>query len=308
MMRAMSRAAQLRKQYSIAVTRRVDGAACVGEGLVPAMQRDKATRHERDLIWLEAEIAFYGVSPAAFLYRQFALEDSEGYLVAAEPPPEYLDCTLQPGQSGRGGLLFALYTDVTPVRLWFDTGLPFDESGAPLMLEVPMGEAPTPAAESWQDRAARGLDQQLSDEHSLAAEGPDVASMLQRVSQDLGLPYKKLANGYMFRLQLPGDRKQNVLMSFGGKDEDGAPLIKFVTLCAPATDSGANHEVFLRANPRLSYGAIGIAKIEGADFYVMTDTQLVETADTEELIKSIRYLARKGDELEHDLTGGQDIR
>ena len=107
----------------------------------------------------------------------------------------------------------------------------------------------------------------------------ETRELMECISRKLGLPYRRLANGYLFQLILDGGRQQNVLMSFSGQDEEGCDLIRFLTICAPADDCVGNHDLFLRMNPRLSYGSIGILPIGQQDFYVLVNTQLAATAE-----------------------------
>jgi hypothetical protein len=293
----------IRRRFTVTVARMLRGQDVVSAGKATDHQRRLNLRSERDLVYIEVEVGWFGEGAEVLLYKQFMLEDSEGFLLGAEPAADYLDAALQPGMRARGGLLFCIYSDLAPSKLWFDTGQSFDDSGDPLLLDIAL-----PAG--GEQRAARheALTRQLDVElgHSNPPQ-TKIESLLGQVSRELGLPYKRLANGYMFRVGLPGGRSQTVLMNCNSV-QAGVPLIRFITLCAPARDGGSNHEVFLRLNATLAHGAIGITDIGQEPFYVVTESQLVATADSEELVTAIRSLASTGDELEARLTGGADVR
>jgi len=267
---------------------------------------------DQELVYFELVVTYLGDGAHSFSVQQFSLEDCEGYLMDAIAPDKPLDCKLASGESGAGGLLFLVYDDIQPVQLWFDTGETYLDTDAPMLIDLAVEKFGARAHdETWKERVALDYDRELEQEAQAGGQLLplfETRELMDAISRKLRRPYRKLANGYMFQLSLPGGRRQSVLMNFTGKDADDSDLIKFLTICAPAGDGALNHDLFLRMNPQLSYGAIGIITIGGKDFYVLTNTQLAATADHEELIKSIVHLARVGDELEDRLTGGQDVR
>lgn len=302
-------ATRIKKNFLFTVLKSRRGEEVVEAGLAAAGVRSRERAQDKDLVHFEVELAYAGDKPQEVHPGQFTLEDSEGYLVEGLACADALRATVRAGGQASGGLLFSIYRDLEPRRLWFDSGQRYADTGDPLLLDVPLAADAPPAEPSWREAAASDYGRQVQAAQASGHVAPltQTEALLAGLSRTLHLPYKKLANGYMFRVPLPGGRRQCVLMSFSGKDEEGSDLIKFLTLCAPADDGGANHEHFLRTNPSLSYGSIGLARIGDHDYYVITHTQLAETADPEELIKSVTYLARRGDELEDSLTGGEDI-
>ncbi len=300
----------VRDWFDVAVLRQIRGLEVVDAGLATDRLRIAEMIRDRDLVYFQLEVIYQGERLHQVLCSELSLMDSEGFIIDSIPPRDTLDVTLEKGQCGIGGVMFSIYDDLKPVKLWLDTGHNHTDSKDSILLEIPLSGVEGRRPVTWQEEAALNLDTQLNAE---TAEGEGVLplfeteALMSAVSKSLGMPHKKISTGYMFRVGLPDSRSQYVMMSFSGKDQDGADLIKFLTLCAPVGE-GAHHEEFLKANPRLSYGGIGVARIETDDFYVVTNTQLVATADLEELVKSVVYLARKGDELENMLTGGGDLR
>ncbi|MBN4049819.1 hypothetical protein JYT84_00165 [bacterium AH-315-M10] len=300
----------VREWFEIRILRQLRGAEVVGQGLASEKTRASELARDRDLIYFELEVTYRGGQLHRVLCGEFTLQDSEGFMVDSASPHDALDVTLEKGQQGLGGVMFGIYGDLQPAGLWLDTGHKFDHGSDAILLEVVVDKDSARRPVTWQEEAALGLERQLQQEVAGDAVLPplfETESLMGAVSRSLGMPYKKLSRGFMFRVELAGGRTQFVMMNFSGRDEEGSDLIKFLTLCAPV-GSGAHNEALLKANPKLSYGGIGIVRIDDEDLYVLTNTQLVDTADLEELTKSVSYLAAKGDELEAMLTGGQDLR
>lgn len=303
------RAHEVRTWFEVELLRRLRGGAVVDADLCEDRQIASAILRDQELIYFELGVTYLGDRLHQVLCSELVLEDSDGYLIEPIPPRDSLDVTLSRAERGVGGVMYLIYPDLEPVKLWLDTGIRFERSSDSIHLEIPI-EPASPRRPAWQETAAIAFEKQLQ---VSARDGGAVLplfeteTLMATVSHALGMPYKRVSKGYLFRASLPEGRSQYVLMSFSGKDADGCDLIKFLTICAPVGD-GASHAEFLRANPKLCYGGIGISRIEEQDFYVITNTQLVATADVEELVKSISYLARKGDELESQLTGGADVR
>jgi len=108
-----------------------------------------------------------------------------------------------------------------------------------------------------------------------------------------------MQSGYLFRVPVGEGRFQKVRLKFGSRDEDGSPLIQIFTLIAPANPD--HYQWILKLNPAFSYGAIGIVKIDGREFFALTNTILEENVDTKAIEKSVRLIAEKGDALEQRL-------
>lgn len=284
------------------------GAGVSGDGLVETRRRARELAEGRDLVHVELEVGYEGPATRPCAWWRFQLEDSEGYLLDPIQPNDAIDDELAAGEIALGGVAFALYRDLAPRRLWFDTGVPYPSSTDPILLDVPLEGLLTeaPPAVSWREEAARAYAALIETEVGQRAPKTETAALLQAVSDKLGLPFRRLRNGYSFRVPLD-DRRQLVLVTFAGADEHGVDLIRFLTICAPATD-GANDRELLRINPRLSHGAVGVVDLGGEAMYVVCDTQLTATADVEELVAIVSYLAWRGDELESKLTGGRDLR
>jgi len=111
--------------------------------------------------------------------------------------------------------------------------------------------------------------------------------------------YVQTQTGYKVEIQLSG-RSQVVELN-GFNDPDGQPMIEFVSnVCETVY---ANDLVYLlRLNLTLPYGAIALKN----DYVVLRATQLVDTADHEELKRLTYYVASQADQLESRAKNGAD--
>jgi hypothetical protein len=123
--------------------------------------------------------------------------------------------------------------------------------------------------------------------------------LVQEVTSGASIKYKAVQAGYLLRVPVGGGRHQKIRLKFNSTDEDGSPTIQIFTLIAPAKPE--HYQWALKLNPSFSYGAIGIVKIDGKEFFALINTLLEENIDTKAIEKSIRLLAEKGDALEQKL-------
>jgi hypothetical protein len=123
--------------------------------------------------------------------------------------------------------------------------------------------------------------------------------LIQAITEDTSIQFRKMKSGYLLRVPVGGSRSQKVRLKFGSTDEDGSPIIQIFTVVAPA--KAEYYQWVLKLNPTFSYGAIGIVKIDGKEFFALTNTLLEEKIDTRAIEKSVRILAEKGDALEQKL-------
>jgi hypothetical protein len=123
--------------------------------------------------------------------------------------------------------------------------------------------------------------------------------LVQAVTEDTPIKFRAMKSGYLLRVPVNGGRFQKVRLKFGSTDEDGSPIIQIFTVVAPA--KAEYYQWVLKLNPTFSYGAIGIVKIDGKEFFALTNTLLEEKVDTTAIEKSVRILAEKGDTLEQKL-------
>jgi len=130
--------------------------------------------------------------------------------------------------------------------------------------------------------------------------------LIQAGTQGLNASVETRKNDrYQVTIRLPDGRSQRIYVVFSAKDSEGKPFVWLYTPCCKADP--AKYEWALKKNLRLPYGAIGIAKIDGENYFVMSNTHLRATVDAEDIAKSLLALATHGDAVEKMLTG-EDVR
>ena len=296
---------KIKKLYQFKVLKLTEGQQVIEEGKCSQWTRRKELKYDKDLIYIYMELEYRGMETKTILYKNFYLEDSEGYLNHAMPPEDYLYKIFDYNSKGKGGMLFSLYRDIRPKRLWFDTKICYQNLNDPILIDIllPISQAKTRTEVLTEEYLAKCYSKQLGDNNQL---NPKPTYKIENMVSDLlnkhGLFFKKTVNGYIVRIKLSTGRKQNIILNFNEKDQ-----ITIGTICAPATNK-KNDRLFLQMNPTLNYGAIGIAKIEKKDYYVITETLAHKILTKEIIYDSIDYIASKGDWLEKKLTGGLDIQ
>jgi hypothetical protein len=319
---------QVKRLYDFKILDLLKGEDVVKHGKCSQWARHKEQKNDKDVIYIQLKVVYKGEESRSILYVQFHLEDAEGYFSDAMPPEDYLEKVLGPGQTVKGGLLFAQYCDVAPCRLWFNTSILYENSANPILLDIalPLPESETRSqifarqdiSRAYRPKSGKPVSQEelalsytqdiasnLSNCHIIPAVATE--NVIKEVSQQCNIPYRKITHGYLLRVFLPGGRKQNVIVNFSGKDEQGGDLVTIGTICAPAREKEHDRSL-LKMNPQMTCGAIGISPIKGEDFYVITKTYPVASFSREVAIAAIRSMAAKGDSLENDLTGGQDVQ
>jgi hypothetical protein len=110
---------QVKQIYRFQITEFFTGEKVVSSGKCSKWARQKELKQEKDLIYIQLKISYLGSEPKSLIFSQFHLEDSEGYFSDAMPPEDYLEATVSFRDETCGGLIFSLYEDITPSRLWF---------------------------------------------------------------------------------------------------------------------------------------------------------------------------------------------
>ncbi len=123
-------------------------------------------------------------------------------------------------------------------------------------------------------------------------------ALVLQVSAKLGCKLDELGNtgAVAITAELPGGRKQRVFLSL---DED---TIRYSTQCSSWLSDATSPNLFktlLSKNYHLKHGFFALNPEGGLE---LVDTQLLETADPEELYVSIVNLATVGDFMERELS------
>lgn len=111
-------------------------------------------------------------------------------------------------------------------------------------------------------------------------------------------------DGYVVEVNLKGSRRQQVyLMPFERKD--GVRLVRIFTYCGVAEPNTL--EWALKANMKLTHGALGLATEDDEGRLVLVDSQKADEATPSGVRSSVKAIAFYGDWIEKKLTGLDDF-
>ncbi|NOY81193.1 MAG: hypothetical protein GXP31_09335 [Kiritimatiellaeota bacterium] len=102
------------------------------------------------------------------------------------------------------------------------------------------------------------------------------------------------------RMPLPGERKQQIIVSFNEKDENGGDIVSIYTECGPA--SPATEAAAHRRNVTVQYGRFAIEQDDGRPRVVMRHSMPRLGVDPERLREVVESMARDADSFEAELT------
>lgn len=129
----------------------------------------------------------------------------------------------------------------------------------------------------------------------------NVTSLLQQIAHQRGWAMVSNHDGSA-KLEIPTEYgRSQVVHVTPGRDPDGRPLV-FVWSVVCQTHSIGDPYYLLRLNADLTYGALAVRDPN----VILVDTQLVQTADHEELMRSVFYVGKFADELEKQVHGAVD--
>ncbi len=136
---------------------------------------------------------------------------------------------------------------------------------------------------------------------ALSSASSNPADLVRRVAQANGWGIEMLSND-LWRITVPLGplRKQQVRVQFDRRDEQGNPMIRFSSLCAPASEEQAM--TFLRYNSQLLYGAFAIEPTEAGEMVGVQANQLAATADPLEVTRTLSAIAWQADQIEQKLS------
>lgn len=129
----------------------------------------------------------------------------------------------------------------------------------------------------------------------------DVTAYIQQVAAQQGWAMVRNHDGSA-KLEIPTEygRSQVVQVS-PGADPDGLPLL-FIWSVVCTTDAIGDPYYLLRLNAELTYGALAVRD----PHVILIETQLVQTADLEELRRALFYVGKFADDLEKQVHGSID--
>ncbi len=129
----------------------------------------------------------------------------------------------------------------------------------------------------------------------------DVTTHLQQIAAQKGWAMVRNHDGSA-KLEIPTEYgRTQVVQVTPGRDPDGRPLV-FIWSVVCSTDAIGDPYYLLRLNAELTYGALAVRD----PHVILVDTQLVQTADAEELMRAVFYVGKFADDLEKQVHGAVD--
>jgi hypothetical protein len=126
----------------------------------------------------------------------------------------------------------------------------------------------------------------------------EVKSLFTPILADLDAEAQLREAYYKLRLTLASGRRQKIYVRTDRQDGAKRPVLSLMTFAQPYT--GQSLAAYLRANLEPGYGAMGLAQHGGKDYVVVSETQLWQTADAQEIETLLVRLAAMGDRLERE--------
>jgi|GEM_PF-6914102 len=160
-------------------------------------------------------------------------------------------------------------------------------------LDPPPGDAetaqPTPpaAAGSRHDLRTRKLDRAI-----------------RLVASQAGFALRTADRRWQVGVRLRGGRRQHVLLALGEKDREGEEMLRFLTVCGPA--SAPHALALLKFNGRSPYCSFAVRTVGKHEAFVATATLPADCADREIIRKTLLSIAHHADALERKILAGRD--
>ena len=127
-----------------------------------------------------------------------------------------------------------------------------------------------------------------------------IEQQIEQVARSNGWAIANSAQGYRMEIPTESGRSQVVEID-GGSDPDGQALVRIWSKVTDIDNVG-DPWYLLGLNAELAYGALALKDRD----IIVTETQLLGTADYEELRRAIYYVAKYADDLERQVHGHLD--
>ncbi len=135
---------------------------------------------------------------------------------------------------------------------------------------------------------------------AVAGDVPEIESLLvQAFTGRDDISWTREGDRYTLRVEFRDGRKQDVTVEPSGQ-ASAEKLLMISSVCGPATPS--YYEQALRLNAAMSHGSVTIRDLAGTPMFFAINTYPRETADPEEVRRSVLELAHRADAIERLLT------
>jgi hypothetical protein len=166
-------------------------------------------------------------------------------------------------------------------------------AGAPLV--PPSQVSPAQGGSTRLDFSAARVPEKIDLEAALRSLGESLGWTVQNADQ----------NQMQIMVPLASSRRQRVFVELDRKDDHGNPVVGIWSACGAINPASAM--TVLRNNDSVVHGAFAMKKLEQGELLVLKSNVLASLTNAPELAKLISSIAWQADEVEHQLSGGQDI-
>ena len=128
----------------------------------------------------------------------------------------------------------------------------------------------------------------------------DLETLMQYITANHGWQMVTDTKGYRVEVPTEPGRSQVVHIN-AGYDPDNHPLLWIWSTVCQTTDVG-DAWYLLKQNAELPYGGFAVR----GDTVVISETQLLSTADPDEMIRAIHYVGHQADTFEKMVHGAND--
>ncbi|MCA9540561.1 MAG: hypothetical protein KC620_16790 [Myxococcales bacterium] len=130
----------------------------------------------------------------------------------------------------------------------------------------------------------------------------NIDMLVQQIASYRGWPMVRTQPG-AFKIEVATTQgRTQVVQIHTGRDPDGRPMAFIWSVICEVSGIGDPYYL-LRLNADLAYGALAVRDRN----VILVETQLIESADAEEVTRAVFYVARYADDLEKQVYGDEDL-
>jgi serine/threonine protein kinase len=129
----------------------------------------------------------------------------------------------------------------------------------------------------------------------------DFSTLVTKALADLDMDFKSIAGRFIATMRLAGGRSQRVHIEVCRAQSSESRMIRIYSVCAPIDQTYFRRA--LEFNATMPHGAFAIQDIDGEPHFVMLNSYLQATCESEDIRRSVQDVAKWADEVELVLTG-----
>ncbi len=133
----------------------------------------------------------------------------------------------------------------------------------------------------------------------------DLQAAIKSLGESLGWSIQQLeSNRLTIAVSLSSSRRQRVYVELDKTDDHGNPVVGIWSPCGAINPASAL--TVLRNNDSVVHGAFAMKRMDSGEVLVLKSNVLASLTNTAELAKLISSIAWQADEVEQQLSGGED--